>query len=1206
MKNDKLPWYLLKPLALFPQVLLSLMITMFGFELILSSSVKADVPKESLNPVHGFLVKGKEKNFIDDNTKSRIQENYGKLPLYFIKNTGQLNNDIKYYENGHRHAVFFTEGGVYLELSSIQKAEETVIETCDVANASRGVASDGVHDIVNKMKRSNSLVSNSELIKLIFVGANKDPEIIAERLQEYKVNYFIGKDTIGWKTNIPTYASILYKEIYEGIDLRFHGNNRQLEYDIIVKPDGNLSHVRFAYQGVDGIEINKDGDLEISLKGGKIIQKKPYIYQEIDGKKVSVEGRFKIENSKFRAANSKSRIQNQKFIYSFRVASYDRRYPLVVDPALVYSTYLGGSGSDQGCGIAVDSSGNAYITGFTASIDFPTASAAYPNNAGGTYETFVTKLNDSGSSLVFSTYIGGSDSDQGYGVAVDSSGNVIITGLTASTDFPVLSAIYGSYNGGTYDGFVTKLDSSGGSLAYSTYLGGSGTDVGRGVVVDTSGNAFITGYTSSTNFPTLSALYNSNAGGTYDAFVTEINSTGASLVYSTYLGGAADDQGRSIAVDTSGNAYITGITSSADFPTSSAIYGGISGGTYDAFVSKLNGSGTSFVYSTYLGGSGSDQGTGITADTSGNSYVTGYTTSNNFPIASAIYGSFIGGTYDAFVAKLNSSGNNLDFSTFLGGSGDDYSSGIVADTSGNTYISGYTTSTNFPTTSAIYGSNAGSNDLFIVKLNSSGSNLVYSTYMGGSSNDYQDFGRITIDTSGNVYITGYTTSTNFPTTSAIYESYAGGTYDAVIAKITFADLPSVTTEAATNVTSNSATLNGTVNPNGLNTSFWFNYGVNSGSYNGTTTVSSTSGTSSASVSTTIDGLSEYTTYYCRLAAQNNAGSAYGSETTFTTQELTAPSGSISINNDATYTNSIVTTVTLSATDNVGVTGYYLSDNPTTPSISGDGWASVESTTSFTGSVSYTLINNDGSQTVYVWYRDAVGNISDVYLDSITLDTVLPTVTITSPTSNDTYTTTGSFVALGGSATDETSGIASVTWSSDQDGSGSAFGTTSWLTAAIPLSSENENTITVTATDNAGNLGTDTITVTFVTETPTVTATPTETPTTTPESTPITECDEATAISANPTAITLEKKESSIVILTVTGEDDCRVAGDTIKARVDENGEEFIKVSPKKQTTDINGQVAFTIKAKNKQGTATVTFKDIDSNLSTTITVTVEK
>ncbi|HHT9151415.1 MAG TPA: DUF7948 domain-containing protein, partial [Candidatus Wujingus californicus] len=207
MKNDKLPWYLLKPLALFPQVLLSLMITMFGFELILSSSVKADVPKESLNPVHGFLVKGKEKNFIDDNTKSRIQENYGKLPLYFIKNTGQLNNDIKYYENGHRHAVFFTEGGVYLELSSIQKAEETVIETCDVANASRGVASDGVHDIVNKMKRSNSLVSNSELIKLIFVGANKDPEIIAERLQEYKVNYFIGKDTIGWKTNIPTYAS---------------------------------------------------------------------------------------------------------------------------------------------------------------------------------------------------------------------------------------------------------------------------------------------------------------------------------------------------------------------------------------------------------------------------------------------------------------------------------------------------------------------------------------------------------------------------------------------------------------------------------------------------------------------------------------------------------------------------------------------------------------------------------------------------------------------------------------------------------------------------------------------------------------------------------------------------------------------------------------------------------------------------------------
>ncbi len=1018
--------------------------------------------------------------------KIQVQENYGKLPLYFIQNDGQMNEKVKYYEKGSGHAMFFTEKGVYLLLTSgreqdarNQKSEDInqkqdasrisvplVIKggsngkTGKVAikfktqNETYKIRSSNSETPNSKLSTGNSQVTTTRLVKLTLLGANKCPEIVAEGLQECKVNYFIGNDRGKWQTNIPTYSAVVYKNIYDGIDLKFYGSNRQLEYDIIVKPGADPSKVRFTYEGIEDLQINNNGDLEIILsrlgeavhtqqthavnsplaRGVEcvsectqkqsqestftngdlkndgfispfaetqdrlnpslyVIQKKPYVYQEIDGKKVEIGGRFEIQqakgkkqesrnryskylNPKSENQNRKSKISHPKFIYSFQVAAYDEHHPLVIDPTLVFSTYLGGSRSDSGYGIAMDTSGNAYVTGSTASIDFPTASAIYGSNTGEYYynDSFIAKLNASGSNLEYSTYFGGNGTDFGWGIAVDTSSNAYVVGYTESSDFPTVNPVLEN-NAGYADAFVIKLNSAGSGLVYSTYLGGSEVDHGYGVAVDTAGNAYVTGKTGSKNFPIASAIYGSNSGD-WDAFVTKLNASG-SLTFSTYLGGNGGDVGYGITVDSYGNVYINGKTESTNFPTVSAIYGSYSGKS-DAFVTKMNTLDSSLGYSTYLGGSGFDFGWGITIDISGNAYVTGGTSSSDFPTASAIYES-LSESQDAFVTKLNTSGS-LAFSTYLGGSGG-YSVGYgISSDSGSVYVTGITNSSNFPTVNPIFENNAGEFDAFVAKLNVSGSELIYSTYLGGSSEDYA-YG-IAVDTLGNAYIVGYTESSNFPTTSAIYGRNAGES-DAFVAKI-----------------------------------------------------------SSESSSDT-----------------------------------TAPSGSLTINSGASYTNSTTVTVTLSVTDSTGVTGYYLSDSSSTPSASASGWTSVTLTTSYSVTISYSLSSVEGSKTVYVWFKDSSGNVSSLASDDITLDTTAPTINITSPTSDATYTATSSTISLGGSASDSTSGVKEVTWSSSSGGSGTASGTTSWTVSNISLSN-GDNTITVTAKDNADNTATDTITVTY--------------------------------------------------------------------------------------------------------------------------------
>jgi beta-propeller repeat-containing protein len=569
---------------------------------------------------------------------------YGKLPLSFEPNQGQTDARVKFLARASGYTLFVT-------------SDEAVFAGRD-----------------GSVERMKLLGENP---KLRFEPLDKQPGIS---------NYFIGNDPSKWRTNVPNYGRVALREVYPGIDLIFYGNERQLEYDWVVAPGANPKQIRVKWEGPSQVTKNASGDLVLSAS---LIQWKPVILQE--GKRI--EGGYTVRGREV----------------AFELAKYDAAKPLVIDPVLVYSTYLGGSG-DVGQGIAVDGAGNAYVMGSTRSTNFPTANPIQASN-GGSFDVFVTKINADGSALVYSTYLGGRADDFGGGIAADGAGNAYVTGYTHSTDFPTANPLQGS--GGGLDAFVTKINAAGSAFVYSTYLGGSGNDVGTGIAVDGSGNAYVTGNTNSTNFPTTNPLQASN-GGDYDAFVTKINAAGSAKVYSTYLGGSGGDFGLGIAVDGSGNAYVTGSTDWTDFPTANPLQGS-NGGFEDAFVTKINAAGSVLVYSTYLGGRGNDQGQGIAVDGSGNAYVTGVTFSTNFPTANPLQASN-GGDYDAFVTKINAAGSAYAYSTYLGGSGGEIGSDLAVDGSGKAYVTGSTTSTDFPTTNALQASNGDGLDAFVLSI----------------------------------------------------------------------------------------------------------------------------------------------------------------------------------------------------------------------------------------------------------------------------------------------------------------------------------------------------------------------------------------------------------------------------------------------------------------------------------------------------------
>jgi hypothetical protein len=653
------------------------------------------------------------------------------------------------------------------------------------------------------------------------VGAN--PQAKARGLEELpgKSNYFIGNDPKKWRTNVANYAKVKYANVYPGVDLVYYGNQGKLEYDFVAQPGADPRSIQLTITS-DGqvgsrqkaagsetdvgavrepprahrdapLRVDTNGDLVVGTDEGEVIFHKPVVYQS-------------ATHNELRTTNGGGRdLVDGQYVLSgddriaFQLAHYDRSRPVVIDPTLTYSTYLGGSDWDHGSGIAVDASGNAYVTGITSSSDFPTTPGALQTTfaggpVGNAVDAFVSKLNADGSALVYSTYLGGGYVDEGAGIAVDASGNAYVIGRTGSSDFPTTAgAFQTTFGGGLFDAFISKLNAEGSALLYSTYLGGSGSEAGYGIAVDVSGNAYVTGFTQSSNFPTTPGAFQTTLRGGAGAFITKLNAGGSALVYSTYLGGSAAEAGNGIAVDVSGNAYVTGFTQSSNFPTTpGAFQTKFGGGPEDTFVSKLSTDGSALLYSTYLGGSGDDESLGISVDASENAYVTGGTSSSDFPTTlGSFQTSFGGGPVDAFVSKLNASGSALLYSTYLGGSDYDAGFALAVDASGDAYVIGTTGSPNFPTTpDAFQATLHGSGSAFVSKLNGAGSALLYSTYLGGRSVDY---GRAAaVDASGNAYVTGLTGSSDFPITPGAFQTILRGSSDVYISKFNFSSEPVLT------------------------------------------------------------------------------------------------------------------------------------------------------------------------------------------------------------------------------------------------------------------------------------------------------------------------------------------------------------------------------------------------------------------------------
>jgi uncharacterized protein (TIGR03437 family) len=684
---------------------------------------------------------------------ANLSRDYGKLPLAFEPNVGQTDAQVRFLARGGGMTTFFTDS-------------ETVMV---LGRRPRQAAPGQVEQAVVRMKLAGAGQPQRA------IGIEKLPGIS---------NYFIGNDPTKWRTDVPHYARIQYEGVYPGIDLVWYGNQRRLEYDFVVAPGADPKQIQVAYEGVESLRVDAGGDLVLRTALGEMRQQKPRVYQEVRGKQVEVAARYAIVAGN-RLSFELARYDRQRtlridpvvLVYSTYLGgnNTDDGYGIAVDSsgsayvtgytsspgfptthsaykstyqggtydafvtkltpagnALVYSTYLGGSGNDLGQRIAVDAAGSAYVTGRTDSADFATQSAYQTKYQGGTYDAFVTKLTPTGNALLYSTYLGGSGDDQGNGIAVDTAGSAYVTGSTNSTDYPTQSA-YQAKSGGGYDAFVTKLTPAGTALGYSTYLGGGGAEYGLGIAVDTVGSAYVTGFTQSPNYPTQSAYQATYQGGTYDAFVTKLTPTGIALVYSTYLGGSGSDGGYGIAVDGAGSAYVTGNTSSPNYPTQAA-YQAAFGGGQDAFVTKLMPAGNALGYSTYLGGSGIDWAFGIAVDGAGSAYVTGPANSTNYPTQSA-YQATNGGGYDAFVTKLAPVGNALVYSTYLGGGDLDYGHGIAVDGAGSAYVTGYTYSPDFPTQSAYQATYQGASDAFVAKLVTpvTPTALTFSSSVGGSS-----------------------------------------------------------------------------------------------------------------------------------------------------------------------------------------------------------------------------------------------------------------------------------------------------------------------------------------------------------------------------------------------------------------------------------------------------------------------------------------
>jgi hypothetical protein len=736
---------------------------------VIALAAGALLPAPNTLPSSQLLPEVRTSHALSDSARDRVLAKFEGSPLSFVENAGQIDSSARYYAQGAGYSFSFTDDRVLLSFAK---------PTPESAGSELGAG----RRFSDRSERVEGVT-----LALEFVGASGAAVPDGSHTAPGKVNYLIGDDPDGWHTGLATYEQIVYRDLWPGIDMAFSGSQGKLKYSFVVAPGASPSDIALAYRGADDVFLNRRGSLALRTPVGTLRDSRPVSYQEIGGSRRPIATRFVMRDG-----------PNDRTGFGFALgADYDTSRPLVIDPELRYSTFLGGGRIDEAWGIAVRR-GRAYVTGDTLSGAFPTTPGAFDVTRDGSHDAFVTKLNRTGSALAYSTFLGGGSSENGLGIAAGRGGSAYVTGFTESADFPTTPGAFDTIFNGDLDAFVTKLSRTGSALAYSTFLGGGSSEEASGIAARFGGSAYVTGFTQSADFPTtpgaFDATFNDDpASFDSDAFVTKLDPTGSTLAYSTFLGAAESEEGAGgseaasgIAVDPDGRAYVTGLTTSEAFPTTPGAFdtsyndpADVFNG--DVFVTKFNPAGSALGYSTFLGARNEDAGDGIALDGHDHAYVTGSTHSARFPTTSRAFDTTHNGSEDAFVTKLRITGSALAYSTFLGAGGGEVGSSITVHR-GQAYVTGSTTSARFPTTGGAFDRSYNDRrDALVTKLNAAGSALGYSTYLGGPSSD--DGSGIGVAPEGRAYVTGSTRSARFPTTQGAFDRTHNGSVDAFVSKV---------------------------------------------------------------------------------------------------------------------------------------------------------------------------------------------------------------------------------------------------------------------------------------------------------------------------------------------------------------------------------------------------------------------------------------
>jgi len=719
-------------------------LALFGGFIATSASVLAtSTPAPRFDPVGGFV----------------RAPDYGKLPLAFEANEGQVDRAVRFIARGPGYQLFLTPSEAVLDLRSADKVQPAPTQP-ERTRADRA-----------------SLAVKHDVLRIRVAGADPRAEVTGVEPYAGRSHFFLGNDPAKWQRDVRSFAKVRYAGVYPGIDLVYYGNERQLEYDFIVAPGADPKRIALDFHGARKLAIDADGNLVVTLASSTLVHRRPIVYQQIDGERRMIEGRY-VMRGKSRAG--------------FQVAAYDVKRPLVIDPVLEYSTYLGGAGNESANYIARDSAGNFYLAFYNTLGQFPVSPGARQPTPPGSGDVVILKLDPTGTQRLYATYLGSSLTDYPTGITVDASDNLYVTGGTNGANFPVTAGALQSTNPASPHNdnvFVAKIDPTGSTLIYSTLVGGPDGSAPAQIAVDAQGFAYVAGYTIGLHPTTPGAFQTVYKGGGDDAFVFKLNPTGTAFVYSTYLGGPGADAADGMVIDDQGFVYVVG-GAGKDFPTTpGAFRPNWAGGIREGFLTKLNQDGSGLVFSTFLGG-----GTGtayafadsIARDTSGNIYVTGSTADGFVTLPGALQPSYGGGSRDIFAIKLDATGSTAYYATYLGGGaggGYEYTGRIAVDAQGYLYITGGTSSTNFPVTpTAIQSAYAGGVfDGFFAVINATGSALVYSTLLGTAGDD-NGYGLL-LDDAGNVYISGSVGGSEFPTTADAYQqAFGGGTSDGFLVK----------------------------------------------------------------------------------------------------------------------------------------------------------------------------------------------------------------------------------------------------------------------------------------------------------------------------------------------------------------------------------------------------------------------------------------